>query len=219
MIVSPSSMHARTSAGISRLAVRRRARRTDTRRASRSRRSRARRARMRRSGCCRSRVCRSSSRRARLRNCTSAFELAGERRRQHDARRCSSSPTLRSRSASAASRRRSISFRRWCSASISSRRRFGLSIRSSCRYGLRCTTQMSPSTSYSMRAERPVRRSPRSSSQDAPRRRAQQAHDDLAIRERRVVVGNLAQPRRSARDDGALRARWDRAGETGCSKG
>ena len=52
---------------------------------------------------------------------------------------------------------------RWWRASISAARRFGFSSRSSWRYGLRETTQMSPSTSYSMRAERPVRRSARSS--------------------------------------------------------
>ena len=74
-------------------------------------------------------------------------------------------------------------------------RRFGFSSRSSCRYGLRSTTQMSPSTSNSMRAERPVRRSARSSEERLPRIRAEQADDDLAIGERRVVVGNLAQAR------------------------
>ena len=71
--------------------------------------------------------------------------------------------------------------------------RFGLSSRSSCRYGLRSTTQMSPSTSNSMRAERPVRRSPRSSVEQLPHRRAEQPDHDLAIRERRVVVRDLAQ--------------------------
>ena len=36
---------------------------------------------------------------------------------------------------------------RWCKACTKASRRLGLSSRSSCRYGLRCTTQMSPSTS------------------------------------------------------------------------
>jgi hypothetical protein len=81
-----------------------------------------------------------------------------------------SSGTFWSRSESASPRVRALSIRRfsisssrWFIAATSSRRRFGLSIRSSCRYGLRSTTQMSPSTSSSIRAERPVRRCPRSS--------------------------------------------------------
>ena len=60
----------------------------------------------------------------------------------------SSSATKASRVASAAGVRRfSTSARRWFNASMSSARRFGLSRRSSSRYGFRCTTQMSPSTS------------------------------------------------------------------------
>ena len=54
---------------------------------------------------------------------------------------------------------------------------------------------MSPSTSYSMRAERPVRRSSRSLSSNVPGARAEQAHHDLAVGERGVVVRNLAQTR------------------------
>ena len=72
----------------------------------------------------------------------------------------------------------------------------GSSRRSSCRYGLRSTTQMSPSTSNSIRAERPVRRSPRSSVRSCHIVVAQQADHDLAIGERRVVVRDLAQARR-----------------------
>ena len=88
----------------------------------------------------------------------------------------SNSPTMASRSGSLSGVRLfCTSESRCCRASTNSTRRFGLSSKSSCKYGLRCTTQMSPSTSYSMRAERPVRRSSRnwlSKSQDAlPSRR------------------------------------------------
>ena len=64
--------------------------------------------------------------------------------------RCASArsrATSPSRSGSSRSRRRSISASRWFSAATSRPRRFGLSSRSSSRYGLRCTTQMSPRTS------------------------------------------------------------------------
>ena len=60
-------------------------------------------------------------------------------------------------------RRLSISLSRWFKASTKAARRLGLSSKSSCKYGLRLTTQTSPKTSYNIFAERPVRRSPRSS--------------------------------------------------------
>ena len=148
------------------------ARRTDTRRASRSRRSRATRARGRRTRCCpgacsgrarAARACavaavsrkplRRSGRRPRARRRAADATLAsraGIRRR-----RSSRAGACRSRSAGGAAPRPAACRRR------------GLSSRSSCRYGLRSTTQMSPSTSNSIRAERPVRRSPRSSSSSA----------------------------------------------------
>ena len=75
----------------------------------------------------------------------------------------SASRCLACASAASGVRRRSISFKRCLIASTKSLRRLGLSSKSSCKYGLRCTTHTSPSTSYSIRAERPVRRSERSS--------------------------------------------------------
>ena len=54
--------------------------------------------------------------------------------------------------------------------------------------------------------------------EDAPRRLAQQADDDLAIRERRVVVGDFAQPRRRL-GDGVVPARSARAAETDSARG
>jgi hypothetical protein len=81
------------------------------------------------------------------------------------------------------------------SASTSRRRRLGLSSRSSCRYGLRCTTQMSPSTSYNMRAERPVR-ARRAATQGVPGREPQQPDHDLPVRKRGVVVRDFPQARR-----------------------
>jgi len=73
-----------------------------------------------------------------------------------------SSPTRASRVTSTAGVRRFSTSDNLCrKASTSCWRRFGLSSKSSCKYGLRCTTQISPKASYSMRAERPVLRSSR----------------------------------------------------------
>ena len=163
------------------LGVRDTARRTDTRRASRWRRSRATRARGRRTRCC---PCRCSARASAARACayprsrrTPPRSDRRPRRRPRSVARPSRDRAPRRSGASVrpVARRFSISRSRWRIASTSRRCRFGLSSRSSCRYGLRSTTQMSPSTSNSMRAERPVRRSPRSSSSSchisAPSRR------------------------------------------------
>ncbi len=60
---------------------------------------------------------------------------------------------------------------------------------------MRRTTQMSPSTSYSIRAEAAGAALATQFIQNAPGFLAQQADNDLAVREGRVVIGNLAQAR------------------------
>ena len=94
------------------------------------------------------------------RNCTSKRSTAAAARATNSATFClRASPSA---SATSTFRRFSTSRRRCRIASINIARRRGLSIKSSCKYGLRSTTQISPSNSNSMRALRPVLRSPRS---------------------------------------------------------
>ena len=130
------------------------ARRTGIRHASRSRRSRATRATARRNGCCpsaqrpsalRGGAGRPSSRIRRRTVDRTARRFRVSRRAMRA--RGASSRCCEIRAAALADFGEAVVQR-----SISSARR--LSSRSSCRYGLRRTTQMSPSTSYSIRAER-----------------------------------------------------------------